>query len=252
VGSGRLGCCLEAVALYSGPYLAEGRHLDWIEERSQALQRQLIGVALEAGSALLVERRWLESAELSVRVVAEDPYHEGAYRLLIQALLAAGDTSGARRAFDELTRRLRQDLGVEPPPELASLVSAAHLYEAAVDSRHRGPRAVRIYSDLRLAKSRGQGVSLARVHFLIFGAGVLGSVYAARLREAGHEVTVLARGERLAELRRDGIVLEEGRTGARSVTPIRSSSSSGRMTCTTRSSSWSARTSWPVPFGPSP
>jgi 2-dehydropantoate 2-reductase len=46
---------------------------------------------------------------------------------------------------------------------------------------------------------------------LVFGAGVLGSVYAARLTQAGHEVTVLARGRRLAELRQYGIVLEEGR-----------------------------------------
>jgi hypothetical protein len=44
---------------------------------------------------------------------------------------------------------------------------------------------------------------------LFFGAGVLGSVYAARLHEAGVDVTVLARGRRLADIREHGIVLEE-------------------------------------------
>ena len=31
---------------------------------------------------------------------------------------------------------------------------------------------------------------------LVFGAGVLGSYYAAMLQEGGHEVTVVARGQR--------------------------------------------------------
>ncbi len=48
---------------------------------------------------------------------------------------------------------------------------------------------------------------------LVFGAGVLGSVYAARLHEAGHDVRILARGRRLAEIRQHGIVLEELRSG---------------------------------------
>ena len=48
---------------------------------------------------------------------------------------------------------------------------------------------------------------------LIYGAGVLGSFYAARLHTAGHTVTLLARGQRLADLRAHGIVLEDARTG---------------------------------------
>ena len=56
---------------------------------------------------------------------------------------------------------------------------------------------------------------------LIFGAGVLGSLYGARLAEAGNDVTVLARGRRLGELRARGVVLEDVRSGARSVTPVR-------------------------------
>ncbi len=48
---------------------------------------------------------------------------------------------------------------------------------------------------------------------LVYGAGVLGSIYAARLAEAGNDVTVLARGPRLRELRQHGIVLEEHGSG---------------------------------------
>ncbi|MGW8575609.1 ketopantoate reductase family protein [Streptomyces niveus] len=44
---------------------------------------------------------------------------------------------------------------------------------------------------------------------LVYGAGVLGSLFSARLHEAGHDVSLLARGERLASLRRHGVQLAE-------------------------------------------
>jgi len=55
---------------------------------------------------------------------------------------------------------------------------------------------------------------------LIVGAGVIGSFNAARLREAGQDVTLLARGRRLADLREHGIVLEDFRTGRRTTTQV--------------------------------
>ncbi len=45
---------------------------------------------------------------------------------------------------------------------------------------------------------------------LVYGAGVLGSLFAVRMHEAGHEVALLARGKRLAALRRHGVLLAEG------------------------------------------
>ena len=44
---------------------------------------------------------------------------------------------------------------------------------------------------------------------LVFGAGPLGSLKAARLHEAGHDVTILARGQRLVDLQEHGIVIRE-------------------------------------------
>ena len=55
---------------------------------------------------------------------------------------------------------------------------------------------------------------------LVYGAGVIGTLYAARLQEAGHRVTILARNSRLAEVRRHGLVLEDVLTGVRSVTHV--------------------------------
>jgi len=58
------------------------------------------------------------------------------------------------------------------------------------------------------------------MRILVYGAGVQGSLYAARLHEAGHYVTVLARGERLAALRAQGVLLEEALTGRRTHTRV--------------------------------
>ncbi|MEV0262341.1 2-dehydropantoate 2-reductase N-terminal domain-containing protein [Streptomyces sp. NPDC050617] len=44
---------------------------------------------------------------------------------------------------------------------------------------------------------------------LVYGAGVCGSLFSARLHEAGLDVSLLARGERLASLRRHGVRLAE-------------------------------------------
>ncbi len=56
---------------------------------------------------------------------------------------------------------------------------------------------------------------------LIYGAGPLGSVFAARLTQAGHDVALLARGQRLADLRQHGVILENSVTGEREITPVK-------------------------------
>lgn len=55
---------------------------------------------------------------------------------------------------------------------------------------------------------------------LVYGAGPLGSLFAARLHVGGHDVSILARGQRLADLREYGIVLEDVHTKRRTVTRV--------------------------------
>jgi 2-dehydropantoate 2-reductase len=54
-----------------------------------------------------------------------------------------------------------------------------------------------------------------RLKVLVYGAGPIGCLYAAKLYAAGEDVTLLARGQRLADLRDRGVVLEEAFTGSR-------------------------------------
>jgi 2-dehydropantoate 2-reductase len=53
------------------------------------------------------------------------------------------------------------------------------------------------------------------MRILVLGAGVIGSVYAGELLQAGHRVVLLARGTRLVGLRAAGLVLENAQTKQR-------------------------------------
>ena len=59
-----------------------------------------------------------------------------------------------------------------------------------------------------------------RARILIIGAGVNGSVVAVNMRNAGMEVTVLARGKRFGELQSEGIVIENPFNHKRSATHV--------------------------------
>jgi len=58
------------------------------------------------------------------------------------------------------------------------------------------------------------------VKLLVYGAGVTGSRFAARLHDAGHDVSLLARGQRLAALRRHGVQLAEADSPAVRRVPV--------------------------------
>lgn len=56
---------------------------------------------------------------------------------------------------------------------------------------------------------------------LMLGAGVIGSVYSARLLHVGHDITILARGERLTDLTEHGLTVENAETGERDELAVR-------------------------------
>jgi len=53
------------------------------------------------------------------------------------------------------------------------------------------------------------------MRILIYGAGVIGSVYAAYLHAGGQDVSLLARGQRLVDIRAHGLLVEAASSGER-------------------------------------
>jgi 2-dehydropantoate 2-reductase len=63
------------------------------------------------------------------------------------------------------------------------------------------------------------------MRILVVGAGVIGSIYAGKLLQAGHEVVMVARGRRLTDLQVDGLVLVDAESGRRTQVSVPSVSS---------------------------
>lgn len=55
---------------------------------------------------------------------------------------------------------------------------------------------------------------------MIYGAGIIGSVYAAKLFEADYQVSLLARGQRYKDLERDGVMLRDAVTGIKTTAKV--------------------------------
>jgi len=58
------------------------------------------------------------------------------------------------------------------------------------------------------------------MRLLVYGAGNIGSLVAARLAQSSQDVSILARGGRLEQIRQRGIQLEDGASGKRTTTSI--------------------------------
>jgi 2-dehydropantoate 2-reductase len=71
-----------------------------------------------------------------------------------------------------------------------------------------------------------------QVRILVLGTGVIGSVYASKLLCAGHDVVLLARGQRLVDLRSHGLLVQDAESGDHStqqVTAVRELTSDDRF-----------------------
>jgi DNA-binding SARP family transcriptional activator len=103
--------------------LLPGWYDDWaLMERERIRQRLLH--ALEVLSSILVQNgRCAEAIEAAMLAVCSEPLRESAQFRLIEAHIAEGNLIEGRRRFDAYRRLLLHELGTEPDPRLADLVS---------------------------------------------------------------------------------------------------------------------------------
>lgn len=109
------------------PHLLTGELLpdwydDWVMLERERL-RQLSLHALEAlGERMLAAARLGEALEAALAAIAMEPLRESAHRLLIRIHLVEGNAAEAIREFELCCRLFREQLGLEPSPQLAQLV----------------------------------------------------------------------------------------------------------------------------------
>lgn len=108
----------EALALYGGELLPAYRYAEWTllhRERAALLyQRALLGAA----AARLAAGRPAEALDACRRLLALEPWHEGATLVGMRACVALGDVAAARRLYQKLAQTLRDELNTEPQGDL--------------------------------------------------------------------------------------------------------------------------------------
>ena len=129
--------------------LLQGFDAPWLVMRRRELEDQrLEALELLARAGLAGGGAGLHRAHWATRqIVALAPYRESGYALLMQAQVAQGNPAEALETYERLRRRMRDELGATPSPELR----AAHqrLLERTVDEPPaRVPRALPLPAQL--------------------------------------------------------------------------------------------------------
>ncbi len=132
----RAGRPADGVREYGGPLL-EGFHLDHAPDFERWLDAERSRLAREYGEALAdlataAERAavWGEAAGWWAQAVEHDPLNSSLALRHAEALAAIGDRANALKAADEHVRRLRDELELEPDPELLAGIERIRRREA--------------------------------------------------------------------------------------------------------------------------
>ncbi len=116
-----------AVEFYAGPLL-DGFHLKdagelehWLESNRQRLAGQYARALESLAEGAEVAKDHRGAVDWWMRLADHDPYNSAYLVRLTEALVAAGDPANALQHALEHERLLKEELGMEPAPEVASL-----------------------------------------------------------------------------------------------------------------------------------
>jgi ATP/maltotriose-dependent transcriptional regulator MalT/DNA-binding SARP family transcriptional activator len=115
---GRLETALDA---YGGELLPGLPDAAWAETERERLRDRHHRLLLGLGQVSLALARPERADEAARQVLAADPLHEEALKVLLRALAARGERAAALRSYQDFVRRLADELDTAPSPETAAL-----------------------------------------------------------------------------------------------------------------------------------
>ncbi|MFI0453389.1 BTAD domain-containing putative transcriptional regulator [Actinomadura sp. 6N118] len=126
----------DALALWRGPAYADFADEEFARPAITRLEEQRL-VALEERAAARLElgEHGLLVGELA-DLVEQHPLRERLRAVQLRALYRAGRQSEALATYNDLRARLREELGLDPGPELAELQRAILTQDPALDPKH--------------------------------------------------------------------------------------------------------------------
>jgi DNA-binding SARP family transcriptional activator/tetratricopeptide (TPR) repeat protein len=114
----------EAIALLNGEFVP-GASGPWVDHQRAAVEgivRRSLHALADAGDV-----------DAARRLVELDPFDEAGHRVLMRAAADRGDRHAAVAAYDELRRKLAEDLGIRPDPATEALAAAIREEDVDVD-----------------------------------------------------------------------------------------------------------------------
>jgi DNA-binding SARP family transcriptional activator len=102
--------------------LLPGWYDDWVQAERERLRQRILH-ALEALSRKLASvGRFADAVEAAIIAISAEPLRESAQRALIEAHVAEGNLSEARRICRKYRELVRRELGVDPSSELLTIL----------------------------------------------------------------------------------------------------------------------------------
>jgi DNA-binding SARP family transcriptional activator len=103
------------VAAYTGEFLPEDVYEDWTGAARDEVRSKFVLAARRLAEAELRHERFDRAVELGRRLLDVDRYDEAAHQLVVNSLLASGESSEAKRAHQAWMEAM-QELGVDIAP----------------------------------------------------------------------------------------------------------------------------------------
>jgi len=191
------GARADALACWRGPVLASASARLRAHPAVIAVEQRRLAAVLDDADDHLAGGSYDQAGARLRALAADEPLHEGVAARLILALAGAGEQAAALRHFGNVRDRLRDDLGIEPGPELRDAhvrVLRGELPGAAADAKpDLGAHPVPAQLPADVADFTGREEHLARLDALLpAGASQPAVVIAPVTGTAGVGKTALA------------------------------------------------------------
>ena len=109
---------LAAIGLYKGQFLEKQSTETWVIPISTHFHNLYIQTVIHTANLLREEKRYAEAAHICQAAIGEEPYHEPLHQLLMELLVAKGDHTAAEGVYEALRKRLFDDFGIHPSPQI--------------------------------------------------------------------------------------------------------------------------------------
>ena len=109
-----------AYGLYRGEFM-EGCYDDWAEEQRIHFQEQFVRVLNGLAKLSVTDSRWSDALKYASETLQIDPYREDLHRLVLKVLSAQNKLPAAKKHYENMSKQLLDELGVEPSAETRRL-----------------------------------------------------------------------------------------------------------------------------------